>query len=301
MEPFGSGEAPAKKGFDYRFIRRYVGPVRAVIFDWAGTVVDCGVFGPTEGFKELFEEEGVPISDHEAREPMGVHKKVHIEKILSMNGVKERWRAKKGTVPTFQDVDRIYEKFIPKNVESIARQSHVIHGVPQLLGRLRSEFGVKIGSCTGYTHPIMNNLKVKQGPIPPIMVKAEAEGFKPDAIVMSDEVPEGRPKPYMIYLNALRLQVQPMEAIIKVDDTTEGIKEGLAAGCWTVGIAKTGNYVAASEEDLEKIDSRELNQRLERAYGILYGAGAHFVIDSVLDLPRVIRDINERLSHGDRP
>ena len=47
-------------------------------------------------------------------------------------------------------------------------------------------------------------------------MKAEAEGFQPDAIVMSDEVPEGRPKPYMIYLNALRLQVQPMEAIIKV-------------------------------------------------------------------------------------
>ena len=34
MEPFGSGQA--KRGFDYRFIPRYVGSVRAVIFDWAG-------------------------------------------------------------------------------------------------------------------------------------------------------------------------------------------------------------------------------------------------------------------------
>ena len=32
----------------YRYQRRYTGPLQAVIFDWAGTVVDFGSFAPTQ-------------------------------------------------------------------------------------------------------------------------------------------------------------------------------------------------------------------------------------------------------------
>ena len=32
-----------------------------------------------------------------------------------------------------------------------------------------------------------------------------------------------------------RMNIWPVEAVVKVDDTTGGIKAGLAAGCWTVG------------------------------------------------------------------
>ena len=42
-----------------------------MIFDWAGTVIDSGVFGPTVVFLELFKNEGVPITIDEARGPMG--------------------------------------------------------------------------------------------------------------------------------------------------------------------------------------------------------------------------------------
>ena len=87
----------------------------------------------------------------------------------------------------------------------------------------------------------------------------------------SDEVPVARPSPSMIYLNMIRLDVWSPKAVVKVDDTTGGIKAGRSvgkifnilvrssnlmvvryAGCWTVGIAKTGNYVAMSEADLAK-------------------------------------------------
>src|SRR5690606_31195327 len=50
--------------------------VRAVVLDWAGTVVDCGVFAPVEALREAFAQLGVPISDSEARGPMGLFKKV---------------------------------------------------------------------------------------------------------------------------------------------------------------------------------------------------------------------------------
>ena len=68
---------------------------------------------------------------------------------------------------------------------------------------------------------------------------AARKGFSPDVSVTSDEVPAGRPQPHMVWLNAIKLDVSPIEAVVKVDDTVDGIRAGLAAGCWTVGVAKT--------------------------------------------------------------
>lgn len=60
----------------YRVVQRYQGPLKAVVFDWAGTVVDCGVIAPVIAFQQVFEDEGVPITDEETRGPMGTHKRV---------------------------------------------------------------------------------------------------------------------------------------------------------------------------------------------------------------------------------
>ena len=45
-----------------------------------GTVCDAGVFAPVLSFQKMFENEGVPITDAEARGPMGVHKRVSLLK-----------------------------------------------------------------------------------------------------------------------------------------------------------------------------------------------------------------------------
>ena len=39
-------------------------------------MVDTGVMAPTLAFRSIFEEEGVPVTEAEAREPMGMHKRV---------------------------------------------------------------------------------------------------------------------------------------------------------------------------------------------------------------------------------
>ena len=52
--------------------------VKAVIFDWAGTVVDYGSLAPMGAFVETFAEFGVEISIDEARGPMGMAKRPHI-------------------------------------------------------------------------------------------------------------------------------------------------------------------------------------------------------------------------------
>merc|ERR1712121_546969 len=281
----------SKMAQEFRNVPVYRGGVKACVFDWAGTVCDAGVFAPVLTFQKLFEDEGVPITSAEVRAPMGVHKRLHIQRICQLPEVRKRWTDKKGSPPTDDDAERIYSKSLTATLELLPANSKMIRGVPETMNKLRSEFGVKIGSSTGYTSEIMAKLK-------PL---AASEGYTPDSYVTSDMVTTGRPTPAMIYLNMVNMDISPAEAVVKVDDTTSGIVAGLTAGCWTVGIAKTGNYVGLTEDQMEKADQKELAEKVEKAKNLLIEAGAHFVIDTTRDLPPIIEEINRRMALGLRP
>ena len=51
--------------------------IDAVIFDWAGTIVDFGSFAPTQVLVDAFAAAGVAITLDEARGPMGLAKRDH--------------------------------------------------------------------------------------------------------------------------------------------------------------------------------------------------------------------------------
>ena len=57
-----------------------------------------------------------------------------------------------------------------------------------------------------------------------IVAKSSATGYKPDFLVTPDDVPAGRPYPWM-YKNAMELGVYPMNHMIKVGDTVSDMKE----------------------------------------------------------------------------
>ena len=48
--------------------------LKAVVFDWAGTIVDYGSRAPMGAFVEVFRRFGVAITNAEARGPMGLPK-----------------------------------------------------------------------------------------------------------------------------------------------------------------------------------------------------------------------------------
>jgi len=276
---------------EFRSVPNYRGGVKACIFDWAGTVCDAGVFAPVLSFQKAFEDEGVPITAEEVRAPMGVHKRLHIQAITRNPEVSRRWTEKHGSAPTDDDVQRMYTNYLKLQIQLLPTNSKMIKGVPQTMQRLREEFGCKIGSSTGYTSEIMQKLK-------PL---AAGEGYTPDSYVTSDLVTTGRPSPNMIYLNMINMDIWPAQAVVKVDDTTSGIEAGLIAGCWTVGVAKTGNYVGMTEQEMEKCDQEVLAAKIEKARNILYKGGAHFVIDTTNELPDVIAEINRRMEMGIKP
>ena len=264
--------------------------VKAVIFDWAGTVVDYGSLAPMGAFVETFAEFGVTISIEEARGPMGLAKRPHTAAIIALPRVSAAWAERHGRPPAEADVDAVYSVFLPKNIAVAARYSKVIPGVAKAVSELRRE-GVRIGSTTGYTREIMAE----------ILPVAAAQGFAPDSLVCTGDTPEGRPTPYMLYKSFLALRVWPAWSAIKVDDTEVGIAEGVNAGAWTVGIAVSGNCFGMAEAEVAALAPADYERRRAMAVNTLKRAGAHYVVDSVADLTPIVQAIEERLARGERP
>ena len=268
----------------------YSGPVKAVILDWAGTTVDHGSLAPVRVLQQVFAGRGVPISEADARRDMGVLKKDHIRKILFGLGVAARWRDAAGREPSEADVEDLFANFVPLQLECLVRYSTVIDGVAATVARLRQR-GIKIGSTTGYTRAMLEM----------ILKPAAEQGYAPDCAITPDDVGAGRPHPWMIFANAIRLKVEPLEAIVKIGDTPVDIEEGLRAGVWTIGVARTGNMIGLSAEDLAALEPGERATRLENARAVLSAAGAHEVIDGVADCEAAIDAIEVRIRKGERP
>lgn len=150
---------------------------------------------------------------------MGRFKRDHIQAIMQMPEVSERWRSVHGRLPNDDDMQMLYEDFIPRQMKTIADYSDPIPGVVETVADLRAR-GLKIGSCTGYTREIMEAL----------LPVVRAKGYAPDALVTPDQVSAGRPAPWMCFQNAMRLDIYPMQALVKVGDTLTEIEEGLNAG-----------------------------------------------------------------------
>ena len=273
-----------------RHQRRYMGPLRAVILDWAGTTVDYGSRAPVMAIRRAFEAMGVPVSMEEARRHMGRAKKDHLRAILSVPDIAARWRSAQGSAPTEESVETVYSRFIGLQKELVVAHADLIPGCAQAIDACRAR-GMLIGSSTGYPAELME----------PLLPIAAEKGYRPDAVVTASDVDAGRPAPWMCWENARRLGVYPPEAIVKVDDTTVGIEAGLNAGMWTVGIAVAGNMIGLSEAEYAALADEERQSLKSSAYAALYESGSHVVIDSIADLSAALDTIEAELRHGCRP
>ena len=271
----------------------YKGPLRAAILDWSGTVTDRYVIAPAVVFQKVFESKNVPISMEEAREPMGLRKDLHIKAITEMDSVKERWDLVHGRMPSDRDVDEMFAEYVPAQIDCLQEYSSIIPGAREAVDRLRNGLNLKIGMTTGFTRPMADVL----------LKNLKAQGYEPDVNVTGDEVESGaRPMPFMLYENLERLGVFPIQSVVKVDDTIGGIGEGKNAGCWTVGLSRYSNYMNInSYEEESRLSEKEIAYRNNVTKDILKEAGAHYVVDSIKELPDVCYEINQKLANGIHP
>lgn len=265
--------------------------IKAVIVDWAGTMVDYGSFAPVEAFRRLFMERGIDVPSSVIRGPMGRMKKDHLRDICAAPEVEQAWAAKYGRPAGEADIDQMYETFEPMLLSILHEFAQPVPGAVELTERLRAN-GIAIGSTTGYTRPMMNIIKPE----------AAKRGYAPDAVVTPDEVPGGgRPYPWMVYRVAELLGVYPMRAVVKCGDTEADMLEGRNAGAWTIGVVFGGNALGLSLEETKALSAAERERLYVEVSDRLTAAGAHYVIREIGELDGVIKHINNAIQRGEQP
>lgn len=258
--------------------------IECVILDWAGTTVDFGCFAPVNAFIKAFEEISVDISTTEVRIPMGMAKIEHVRQLLRMERINNEFKKVHGRDWTEDDVvslNRSFEKYL---FATLTDYTTPIPRVIETVDVLRKK-GLKIGSTTGYTRAMMNIVEPS----------AKAKGYFPDNCITPDGLPKGRPAPFMIYRNMIDLNVQDTDCIVKIGDTIEDIREGLNAKVWSIGVVIGSNELGLTEADVNTISKSELQEKMTMVRTKMTEVGAHFVIDTFDELPKIIEQINSKL------
>lgn len=261
--------------------------IQAVVLDWAGTTIDYGCRAPLAVFLELFKKKGIPITIEEASRPMGKLKVEHIRELFLNDRIKNEYIRIYNKVPSEETISEFNNEFEKALFSILPDYTDPLPYVLETIQYLRSQ-GIKIGSTTGYTKEMMDL-------IVPIL---ERKGYNPDCIVTSNEVIKGRPYPWMIYKNAIKLEVWPMDRIVKVGDTIADIQEGRNAECWSVGVIEGSSLMELTEEEYKNMDKELLKKKKIQIRKKFFENGADYVINTFADLPQIIEKINYQLNNN---
>lgn len=264
--------------------------IRLVVFDWAGTTIDHGCLAPLQPFLDVFSARGIQITPEQARGPMGLHKKDHIMALAMLPDVKHQWRQLNHRDLTPDDIEDLYQQFIPLQLEVLDRHSQVIPGVLDCVKRLRQR-NIRIGATTGFF------LAAAQR----VYQSAEKQGYIPDCCVCAEEVTQGRPAPWMIHRIMQFTRIDTPSAVVKVGDTIPDIEEGLAAGAWSVGVMQSSSLIGLTLSEWESLSLNDQKERLHHCRQKFLQAGCHAVIQTLAELPQLIDHFDTRLQLGETP
>ncbi|WP_313815259.1 HAD-IA family hydrolase [Citricoccus sp.] len=216
--------------------------IELAIFDMAGTTVNDRdeVYRVLRASTERF---GAQYSDEEFQQWMGTEKRWAIRNLLQLGGLEAHESLVEEAWMWFRaELRRTYTEQPPV----------ALAGVEQALRDLK-ERGVKIGLTTGFSREITD-------------LVLDAIGWSGSGIidlsVAGDEVPAGRPEPFLIQAVMERLGVSEAAAVISAGDTAADVESARRAGVTSIGVL-TGHLSRADFEAL----------------------GADLILASVADLP----------------
>lgn len=253
--------------------------------DWAGTAIDYGCFAPVSAFIESFKSIGINVTAREAREPMGLSKIDHIRALFNMKRIGEAFQEKYGRPYNENDVVGRYNEFQRLLFATLREYTALSRELSKPSIYFASEISKSVRQ-PGYTREMMDI----------VMPEAARKGYQPDNCVTADNLPAGRPYPYMIYKNMCDLAVPSRYSVLKYGDTIADIKEGLNAGVWTVGVILGSNELGLTEDEVKAMPEAELKRCMQEVRMRMYAAGAHYVLDTIEELPALIESINNRMN-----
>jgi len=270
--------------------------IRACIFDLGGTIVDRYSLTPLIAFRKAFKNYGIDLCPSLIRRDMGLNKMDHIDKIFEDSDIQKQWLGR-----NLERIDDRMKKELFKNFSNIQKIETIerMKIIPQTKKCIQylQDNDILTGVTTGFDYE--QTMRVKS--------LLEVYNIHLDSYVSSTclDLPS-RPQPYMIHKNMDNLKLDDPKRIIKLDDTVSGIQEGLNAGCLTVGVARWSiNMGINNYEDMMRLDNvimdgsnnyslnyHDQKEKLKKSREILEKSGAHYVIDTLEELPGIIEHIN---------
>jgi phosphonatase-like hydrolase len=194
--------------------------IELVALDMAGTTVD--EHGDVYvALREAVAAEGAEPGDDLVREWMGTDKREAIAALVA---------ATTGRELDHDGVEAAYERFRRMLAERYAaRPPAPIAGVPEALAALRAS-GVRVALTTGFAGDVVTPLLAALGWAP--------GGELIDTVVCADDVPAGRPAPYLVFRAMERTGVRDVRRVLVAGDTLADLRSGTNAGAGAVvGVA----------------------------------------------------------------
>jgi phosphonatase-like hydrolase len=190
-----------------------MGGIDLVVFDMAGTTVQDDGQVPA-AFTAALAEHGLPASHDAIRAIRGASKRQAIFDLLPP-GPERPSRA-----------EAVYASFRDQMARAFAAGVRSVPGAAEVFAALRGR-GVRVALNTGFDRDTAALLVTALG---------WAEGTV-DALVCGDEVPRGRPAPYLIFRCMEAVASQSVHRVAAVGDTTLDLQAGHNAGVrYNVGV-----------------------------------------------------------------
>ncbi|MCC7504770.1 MAG: HAD hydrolase-like protein [Saprospiraceae bacterium] len=227
--------------------------IKLVVFDIAGTTVRdnnevllC--------FAEACRQEGITASEERLNALMGVSK-LEVFHLL--------WREQ---LPEADDekITRLAEQSFLRFREILETYYHT-HTVEPTDGALEvfawlREQNIKIALNTGFYRTVTNIILDK--------LNWQTPGSPIDYVIASDQVPKGRPEPYMIQNIMAVFGITDPKEVIKIGDTPVDLLEGRRAGCRLSLAVTNGTH---TPEQLAELDNDGLLASLRDLPAIIAG------------------------------
>ncbi len=206
--------------------------IQLVVFDIAGTTVkDNGEIAAA--FWTALKEYSYAVPMNKINALMGYKKPEAIRRIV------EEYEQNKTHV-TDDYINAIHERFLELMIEHYQSTKEIVPlpNVMEVFSFLK-ENRIKIGLDTGFSKNITDVIVNRLNWLNDEVV---------DYVVSSDEVPAGRPHPYMIQRMMNEANITDAKKVIKVGDTEVDVQEGKNANCLYSIAVTTGAF---TREELE--------------------------------------------------
>ena len=278
---------------EFFYQRSYRGPVKAVILDLEGTVLDYGGLGLAKALVELFQRHQVFLPLEEAHITHALPKALHIEHLFHLPTVAEQWRKQYQTLPNETDYQKLADELLQCQLSRISYDAQLLPHVAASVQKWQ-QAGILIAATTPESEPLAQAM----------LQQAQAQGFQPDQAVSIDHITSQipmPPAPWLIAQSAMMLGVYPWESVVAIGDTVDDIEAGLNAGVWTIGIVQTGREMGCTAQEIQTMQPDKRQALINEIRQRMYRSGAHFVVHTFDQCNRILDEIQDRLAIGIRP